>query len=181
MDLFVSSLCLTDSEVIYTVFYLEYSLTSSSSPLDRDPGWHKSPSSKTKKWSWIFFFPRIILKMFFHLIYEIGLNFNLLKMWVVQFHSVTQLCLTLCDPRDYSPLGFPVHHQLLELAQTHVHRVGDAIQPSPPLLSPSPPTFILSQHQGLFQWVTSSHQVAKVLELQLQHESFQWIFRTDFP
>ena len=53
--------------------------------------------------------------MFFHLIYEIGLNFNLLKMWVVQFHSVTQLCLTLCDPRDYSPLGFPVHHQLPEL------------------------------------------------------------------
>ena len=79
-----------------------------------------------------FFFPRIILKMFFHLIYEIGLNFNLLKMWVVQFHSVTQLCLTLCDPRDYSPLGFPVHHQLLELAQTHVHRVCDATQPVHP-------------------------------------------------
>ena len=120
MDLFVSSLCLTDSEVIYTVFYLEYSLTSSSSPLDRDPGWHKSPSSKTKKWSWIFFFFRITLKVFFHLIYEIRLNFNLFKMWVVQFRSVAQSCPTVCDPGDYSPLGFPVHHQLLELAPTHV-------------------------------------------------------------
>ena len=139
MDLFVSSLYLTDSEVMYTVFYLEYSLTSSSSPLDRDLGWHQSPSSKTKKWSWIFFFFfRIILKMLFHLIYEIGLNFNLFKMWVVQFHSVAKLCLTLCDPRDYSPLGFPVHHQLLEL-------VGDAIQPSPPLLFRLlPPSFFPS-------------------------------------
>ena len=67
-----------------------------------------------------------------------------------------------------------------EFIQTHVHWVGDAIQPSHPLLSPSPPTFNLSQHQGLFKWVSSSHQVAKVLELQLQHQSFQWIFRTDF-
>jgi len=94
--------------------------------------------------------------------------------------SVIQLCLTLCDHMDCSMLGFPVRHQLLELAQTHVHWVGDAIQPSHPLLSPSPPTFNLSQHQGLFKWVSSSHQVAKVLELQLQHQSFQWIFRTDF-
>ena len=69
--------------------------------------------------------------------------------------------------------GFPVHHQLLELTQTHVHRVSDAIQPSHPLLSLSPPVFDLSQHQGLFQGVGSSHQVAKVLELQLQHQSFQ--------
>ena len=76
--------------------------------------------------------------------------------------------------------GCPVHHQLLELAQTHVHRVGDAIQPSHPLLSPSRPAFNLSQHQGLFQWVGSSHQVAKVLDFQLQYQSFQWIFRTDF-
>ena len=86
----------------------------------------------------------------------------------------------LCDLRDYSTTGLPVHHQLPELAQTHVHRIGDAIQPSHPLLSPSPSVFNLSQHQGLFQWVSSSHQVAKVLELQLQHQSFQWIFRTDF-
>ena len=81
---------------------------------------------------------------------------------------------------DCSMPGFPVHHQLLELAQTHVHQVSDAIQPSHPLSSPSPPAFSLSQHQGLFQWVTSSYQVAKVLELQLQHQPFQWIFRTDF-
>ena len=74
---------------------------------------------------------------------------------------------TLWDPMDCSTQGFPVHHQLLELAQTHVHWVGDAIQPSPPLSSPSPPAFNLSQHQDLFQWVSSSHQVAKVLEFQL--------------
>ena len=81
--------------------------------------------------------------------------------------SVTQLCLTLCDPMDCSTPGLPVHHQLPDLGQTHVHRVSDAIQPSHPLSSPSPPTFNLSQHQGLFQRVSSSIQVAKVLELQL--------------
>ena len=85
-----------------------------------------------------------------------------------------------CDPMDCSTPGFPVYHQLSELAQTHIHWVGDAIQPSHPLSSPSPPTFDLSHHQGLFQWVSSLHQVAKVLEFQLQHQSFQWIFRTDF-
>ena len=73
----------------------------------------------------------------------------------------------------------PVYHQLPEFTQTHVHRVGDAIQPSHPLSSPSPPALNLSQHQGLFQWVSSSHQVAKVLEFQLQHQSFQWVPRTD--
>ena len=81
---------------------------------------------------------------------------------------------------DCSTPGLPVHLQLPELAQTHVHRVGDAIQPSHPLSCPSPPAFNLFQHQGLFQWVSSLHQVAKVLEFQLQHQSFQWIFRTDF-
>ena len=80
---------------------------------------------------------------------------------------------------DCSAPGFLVHHQLSELTQTHVHLVGDAIHPSHPLLSHSP-TFSLSQHQGLFKWVSSSHQVAKVLEFQLQHQSFQWIFSTDF-
>ena len=96
-----------------------------------------------------------------------------------QFSSVQSLSgVWLCDPMDCSTPGFPVHHQLPELAQTHVHRVGDAIQSSHPLLSPSPPAFNLSQHQGLFQWVSSSHQVAKILEFQLQHQSFQWIFRT---
>ena len=74
----------------------------------------------------------------------------------------------------------PVHHQLFELAQSHVHQGGGAIQPSHSLLCPSPQAFNLSQHQGLFQWVSSLHQVAKVLEFQLQHQSFQWIFRTDF-
>ena len=98
--------------------------------------------------------------------------------WAANTH--TQLCPTLCDPMDHSMPGFPVHHQLLKLAQTHVYEVGDAIQPSHPLSSPSPPALNPSQHQGLFQWVSSSHQVAKVLEFQLQHQSFQWIFRTDF-
>ena len=87
----------------------------------------------------------------------------------VQFSSVAQLCLTICDPMDWSMSGFPVHHQLPELAQTHVHWVGDAIQPSHPLLSLSPPAFNPAQHQGLFYWDSSSHQVAKVLEFQLQH------------
>ena len=79
---------------------------------------------------------------------------------------------------DCSMSSFPVRHQLPELAQTHVHQVGNAIQPTHPLSSPSPPALNLSQHQGLFQWVSSLHQVAKALEL--QHQSFQWIFRTDF-
>ena len=78
---------------------------------------------------------------------------------------------------DYSTLDFPVLHHLSEFAQTHVHWLGDAIQPSHPLSSPSP-AFSFSQHQGLFQWVSSSHQVAKVLEL--QHQSFQWVFRVNF-
>ena len=96
-----------------------------------------------------------------------------------RFSSVAQSYLTLCDLMDCTTPGLPVHHQLLESTQTHVHWVGDAIQPSHPLSSPSPPAFNLSQHQGLFQWVSSLHQVAKVLEFQLQHQSFQWIFRTD--
>ena len=95
------------------------------------------------------------------------------------FSSVTQPCPTLCDPMNRSTPGLPVYHQLPESTQTHVHRVSGAIQPSHPLSSPSPPTFNLSQHQGLFKWVSSSHQVAKVLEFQLQHQSFQWTSRTD--
>ena len=97
-----------------------------------------------------------------------------------QFSSVAHLCSTLWDPMDCSMPGFPVHHQLLELAQTHVHRVGDAIQPSHPLLSPSPSALNLCQHQGLFQRVSSSHEIAKVSELQLQHQSFQRMFGTDW-
>ena len=97
----------------------------------------------------------------------------------VQFSSVSQLCLTLCYPMNCSTPGLPVHHQLLEFTQTHVHRVGDAIQTSRPLSSPSPPASNPSKHQRLFQWVNSSHQVAKVLEFQLQDQSFQWTPRKD--
>ena len=94
--------------------------------------------------------------------------------------SVAKLCLTLCNPMDCSTPGFPVLQCLPEFSQTHILWVSDAIQPSHPLSSLSPPAFNLSQHLGLFQWVSSLHQVAKVLELQLQHQSFQWIFRVDF-
>ena len=97
-----------------------------------------------------------------------------------QFSSVAQSWLTVGNPMDCSTPGFPVYHHLQELTQTHVHWVGDAIQPSHPLSSPTPSSFNLSQHQGLFQWVSSLHQVTKVLELQLQYWFFQWMFRTDF-
>ena len=98
------------------------------------------------------------------------------------FSSVTQSCLTLCDPRDCSAPGLPVHHELPGLAQTHVHQIGDAIQPSLLLLSPSLPAFSLFQHQSLFQWVSCPHQAAKVLELQLQDQVRQWlIIYTCFP
>ena len=94
-----------------------------------------------------------------------------------QFSSVTQLCPTLCDPMNRSTPGHLVQHQLLEPTQTHVHWVGDAIQPSHPLSSRS--ALSLSQHPGLFKCVSSLYQVAKVLEFQLQHQSFQWTTRTD--
>ena len=85
----------------------------------------------------------------------------------VQLSSVAQSCPTLCDPMNWSTPGLPVHHHLPEFTQTHVHRVSDAIQPSHTLPSPSPPGPNPSQHQSLFQWVNSSHEVAKVLEFQL--------------
>ena len=91
---------------------------------------------------------------------------------VLTFSSVTQSCLTLCDPMNCSMPGLLVHHHLPAFTQTHVHWVNDVTQPSHPLSSPSLPAFNLSQHQGLFQLVSSSHQVAKVLEFQLQHQSF---------
>ena len=97
----------------------------------------------------------------------------------VQFSSVAQFCLTLCNPMNCGTPVLPVHHQLPESTQTHVHCFGDAIQPSHPPSSPSPPAFNLDQHQGLFQWISSSHQVAKVLEFQPQHQTFQCVFRTD--
>ena len=98
----------------------------------------------------------------------------------VKLSLVAQSFPILGDLMDCSMPGFPVHHQLPEFTQAHVHWVGDAIQPSQSLSSPSPPTFSLSQHQGLFQWVSFLYQVAKILEFQLQQQSFRWIFRTDF-
>ena len=105
---------------------------------------------------------------------------NFLFIFRFQLSSVSQPCPTLCEPMNHSTPGLPVHHQLSEFTLTHVHWVGDAIQPSHPLSSPSPPALNLSQHQDLFKWVSSSHQVARVLKFQLQHQSFKWIFRNDF-
>ena len=96
-----------------------------------------------------------------------SLRWKILHSYQVQFSSVAQSCLTLCDPMNCSMPGLHVHHQLLEFTQTHVHWVGDAIQPSHPLLSPSPPAPNPSQHQSLFQWVNSSYEVAKEMEFQL--------------
>ena len=98
----------------------------------------------------------------------------------IQFSSLQSLrhVWLFATPWTAAP-GLPVHHQLPESTQTHVHWVGDAIQPSHPLSSPSPPALNLSQHRGLFKWVSSSHQVAQVLEFQLQHEPYQWTPRTD--
>ena len=101
------------------------------------------------------------------------------RRYLVQSSSVTQSCLTLCNPMNHSTPGLPIHHQLPESTQTHACWIGDAIQPSHPLLSSSPPALNLSQHQGLFKWVSSSHQVAKVLGFQVQHQSFQWTPKTD--
>ena len=118
--------------------------------------------------------------------YAINLNEKMmleLNIWFSSVQSFSRVWLFATPWTAGLPCrttGFPVHYQLLELTQIHVHWVGDAIQPSHPLSSPSPPVFNLSQHQGLFKWVSSLHQVAKVLECQLQHQSFQWIFRTDF-
>ena len=124
------------------------------------------------------------------------LTFKMLEMTIsynfssVQFSSVAQLCLTLCDPMDYSTPDLPVPHQLPKFIQTHAHWVGDAVQPSHPLSSPSPPALNLSQHHGLFKWVSSSHRVAKVLEFQLQISpsneysglisfSMDWLFNSE--
>ena len=97
----------------------------------------------------------------------------------VQYSSVAQWCPTICDPMNRSMSGLPVRHQLPEFTQTHVHWVSDAIQPSHPLSSPSPPGPNPSQHHSLFQWVNSSHEVAKELEFQLQHHSLQRNPRVD--
>ena len=101
------------------------------------------------------------------------LEFLTLDSLTCSVQLVAQSCPTLWDHMNCSTSGLPVHHQLPKFTQTHVHRVGDAIQPSHPLSSPSPPVLNPSQHQSLFQWVNSLHEVAKVLELQLQHHSLQ--------
>ena len=108
-----------------------------------------------------------------------GANIVPLTVGSVQFSSVAQVCPTLYDPMNPSTPGLPVHHQLPAFTQTHVHQVSDATQPAHPLSSPSPPTPNPSQHQSLFQWVNSSHEVAKGLEFQLQHQSFQRNPRVD--
>ena len=134
--------------------------------------------------SFTFFF-----KWMDHMSYQINENeyLSLLVVWYIliykmvldQIRSVAQSCPTLCDPMNRSTPGPPVHHQLPEFTQTHVHQVSDAIQPSHPQSSPFPPALNSSKHQSLFQWINSSHEVAKVLEFQLQHQSFQWTPRTD--
>ena len=125
-------------------------------------------------WSFFFFFWILSFRCWIIKIWGVAIIF-----YSFQLSSITQSCLTLCDPMKCSMPGLHVHHQLPEFTQTHVHWVGDAIQPSHPLASPSTPTFNLSQHQGFFKRISSLHQVAKVSEFQLQHQSFKWIFRTD--
>ena len=129
----------------------------------------------------------IVLTIWTFVSKEMSLLFNMLYWFAIAFFqgavqsvqfSGSVMSDSLC-PMNRSTPGLPAHHQLLEFTQTHIHRVGDAIQPSHPLSSLSPPAPDPSQHQGLFQWVNSSHQVAKVLECQLQHQSFQWAPRTD--
>ena len=127
----------------------------------------------TKSWMWVSTHACICTIELYSSKWNLELN-------SVQFSSLDWSCLTLCDSMVCSTPGLPVHHQLLKFTQTHVHWVGDAIQPSHPPSSPSLLTFNLSQHHGLFKRVSSSHQVAEVLEFQPQHQSFQWIFRTDF-
>ena len=119
-----------------------------------------SDSERPSRWCWNFLSGLSIIMS----IQEYREAINCLDAWICC--SVAKLCLTLCDPMDCSTPGFPNLHYLLELAKTHVHWVDETIQPSHPLLPPSPPAFNLSQHQGLFQWVGSSDQEAKVLELQ---------------
>ena len=140
----------------------------------------------------VFFFLLFTMKIcqlvLFYLLFPVLQTFTRFLLWtdynvrhyLLPSCSVESNSLHLWDTMDCSMPGFAVLSHLLELPQIHVHQVSDAIQPSHPLSSHSPPAFNLSQHQGLFQWVSSSHQVAKVLEFQLQHQSFQWIFRINF-
>ena len=136
---------------------------------------HFSKSKVNNIWeNWI-----LVAKHLYKSLTKIRSQCILFGMGSVQFSSVAQSCPTLCDPMNCSTPGLSVHHQLLEFNQIHVHQVSDVIQPSHPLSSPSPPAPNPSQHQSLFQWVNSSHEVTKVLEFQLQHQSFQRTPRTD--
>ena len=129
-------------------------------------------------WRWLKFVALINV----HMSRVISVKYNIPvvpRFQLVPFSSIAQSCPTLCDPMNRSTPGLPVHHQHSEFTQTHIHQVGDAIQPSHPGSSPSPPAPNPSQQQSLFQWVNSSHEVAKVLEFQLQHHSFQWTPGTD--
>ena len=126
-----------------------------------------------------FFFHYVLLIWDLHIFFLSSYMYIYIYIYISSSNSVTQLCPPLCNPMNCSTSVLPIHHQLLDSTQTHAHWVGDAIQPSHPLLSPSPPALNLSQHEGLFRWVSSFHQVAKILEFQLQHQSFQWTPRTD--
>ena len=147
------------------------------------------PSTQTLhklEFPWVYEFSQLLYLRFSLNLFPYDALLNLfvvhLRTWC-QFSSVQfsrSVTSDFGNTMDCRKPGFPVHHQLPELTKTHVHHISDAIQPSHPLSSPSPPAFNLSQHQGLFHWVGSSHQVAKVLQFQLQHHSFQWIFRADF-
>ena len=165
----------------WLMFKLKAIPWAATSPLGLGLGFHRFVSqldnrnhSKFASYSGTFLSPRVFCRVLFtsHSYYSVLFS-------SLQFSSVAQLCPTLCDPMNRSTPSLPVHHQPSEFTQTHAHRVGDAIQPSHPLSSPSPPVPNPSQHQGLFKWLNSSHEVAKVLEFQLQHQSFQWTPRTD--
>ena len=132
---------------------------------------HKDPELSKQSWE-----KRTKLEVS-HFLTSDYIKTTVIKIAAVQFSSVQSLSCVQLFATAWMP-GLPVHHQLSEFTQTLVHWVGDAIQPSHPLSSPSPPAPNPSQHQGLFQWVNSSHEVAKVLKFQPQHQSFQWTLRT---
>ena len=141
----------------------------------------KSTEFRGRRCKWILISKDLELSklLFPHLLWRLCVKICSKPFSSVQFSSVGQSCPTLCDPMNRSTPGLPVHHQLPEFTWTHVHWVRDAIQPSHPMSSPSPPALNPSQHQDLFQWVNSSHEVAKVLEFQLQHHSLQRNPRAD--
>jgi len=162
--------CVPRSESVYMLFPLREALVPLLSAEGRAER-SNVPAVRSLFWSWLRLSSRKACV-------NIRLSFPyciILAVLVVHWLSRVLLFGT---PRDCSTPGFPVHHQHPELAQTHIHRVSDAIQPSHPLSSPSPPALSLSQHHDLFPWVGFSHQVIKAL--QVQHQSLQWIFRVDF-